>query len=169
MTAVTNDSSGSRKESALGRVLGHLFSPKTGVLLLVLFFLSVALSFRRTAKGQFEYYVLDPMPPSIRDVMFEGDDLRINPEPLCFIRFSASSADIDAIIQGKGFKEVDDSFNPTGPPWWNVSTLTNVRVLVRQHGPKRDTKLYSGKNRRWTEVLRIDSTGTNAYFLVWGI
>jgi hypothetical protein len=124
---------------------------------------------RRTPKGQFEYYVFDPMPASVSNVMFYGDTLRISPEPVCFVRFTASPADIDSILKGKGFKEAEGSFDPTGPPWWNVSTLPSVRVFTRQHGPKRDSKLFFGKNRRWTEVLRIDATGTNAYFLVFGI
>jgi nicotinamidase-related amidase len=153
----------------LHRLLDHLFTARGGVLILAVLLAFIALGLRRTAKGQFEYYVFDPMPTSVRNVLFHGDTFRINPEPVCFIRFSASPADIDQMVKSKGFKQVEDSFNATGPAWWDVSLLPNVRVFIRKHGPKRDSKLFFGKNRRWTEVLRIDSTGTNAYFLVWGI
>jgi len=149
----------------------NLLSGRSIAACLLLFVVLMAAMLWRTPTRQFRYYILDPIPPSVANIQFqEGDGLRINPEPVSFMRFTASAADIEHILAAKGFKETDDSFNASGPPWWNIARSgPGIRVFVRQHGPKTDTKLFFGKNRRWTEVIRIDSTGTNVYFLVWGI
>lgn len=123
----------------------------------------------RTPARQFCYYVESPMPPSVSNILYQDDDwFRIDPEPVAFIRFTASSADLETIIRKRGFKPAADSFNPPGPLWWDHAKHgTNVLTYVRQDGPKGRPVLYMGKSRRWTEVLRIHST--NAYFLVFGI
>jgi hypothetical protein len=128
----------------------------------------LALSWRTPAR-QFHYYILSPMPPTVGNILCQDDDwFRIDPEPVAFIRFTASSADLQTIIRERGFKLAEDSFNPPGPPWWDHAKFgTNVLTYVRQHGPKGRPDLYIGKSRRWTEVLRVHST--NAYFLVFGI
>lgn len=92
------------------------------------------------------------------------------PEPVCYIRFAASTNDLGLILSAKDFVSVAGSFNPpAGPPWWDVGKLSSPRAFVRQHRPERKSKFPIGKNRGWTESLWIDSTGTNAYFLIWGV
>ena len=137
-------------------------------LVLVLF---VVFSLWRTGKREFEYFVFAPMPRSVGNIRFEdGDWLRMNPEPVVFIRFTASTNDIQMMLAARGFKKEGSHFGQNGPVWWDVSRLgPGTRIFVRQHRPQRENTLYFGKNRRWTEVVRIDPTGTNVYFLVWGI
>jgi hypothetical protein len=141
-----------------------------GIACLALIFgaLVIALCWRTPAR-QFRYFILHPIPPTVGNIIYEDDDwFRINPEPVAFIRFTASHADLEHIIRVGGFKPVKESFDPGGPPWWDHAKFgTSVQTYVRQHGPKGEPVLYIGKSRHWTEVLRIHST--NAYFLVFGI
>jgi hypothetical protein len=56
------------------------------------------------------------------------------------------------ILTAKGFKEAEDSFNASGPPWWDIGrngSGSGIRIFVRQHSPK--TKFRVGKGRGWTE------------------
>lgn len=139
------------------------------VFLLMLFVLATA-ALCPAPRRQFRYYVLDPIPPSVRDIKYRGEWLRISPEPVCFLRFTSSTKDLDLLLTTKGFKPVENSFDPSGPVWWDIAQSgPGIKVFARQHKPRHQGKLYVGKNRRWTEVIRVDHTGTNVYFLVWGI
>jgi hypothetical protein len=121
-------------------------------------------------RRMFKYYLFSPIPGSVRDIQYSGEWLGINPEPVCFLRFTASPADLELILKKQGFKPAESSFNASGPPWWDIDKRgAGTSVFVRQYSPAKESRWYVGKNRRWTEVLRVDSTGTNIYFLVWGI
>lgn len=138
--------------------------------LLVLLLALIILGIWPFGRRQFRYYVFDPIPPSVRNIRYAGEWLKVGPEPVCFLRFTAAPEDIDRMIREKGFREAESGPNPTGPVWWEAKRMGAVsRVYARDYRPKQKGRLYVGKNRRWTEVMTIDSTGTNVYFLVWGI
>jgi len=61
---------------------------------------------------------------------------------------------------------------PPGPEGWRTANQlgANADYYRRTHAPKTSSFMPPiGNNRRWKEYLWIDATGTNAYFLLWGI
>jgi hypothetical protein len=109
-------------------------------------------------------YVVSPVPESVRKVGFKGNGLGgiLSVEPVVHIAFTANSADIETIVRKGGFKTGsanDREFvgQRSGPIWWKSGPLQNTDVL------------FMRKGRAGQEYLRIDGSGTNAYFLLWGI
>ena len=98
----------------------------------------------------------------------------MSPEPVCYLAFTASPEDIASIIYKAQFQRVSNVWIPvpTGPDGWRSADQLGQggRVYGRTHAPPRPgSRLYIGSNRRWSEFLWVDETGTNAYFLLWGI
>lgn len=98
----------------------------------------------------------------------------MNPEPVCYLAFTASNGDMAAIINKAQFWPVSkDSIPvPPGPNGWRAANRlgSEGRGYARAHAPRSPgSRLHIGKNRRWTEYLWVDGTGTNGYFLLWGI
>ncbi len=129
-----------------------------GILVLVGFLLQS--SFRDPLRR----YVVSPVPESVRKVGFKGNGLGgiLSAEPVVHIAFTANSADIETIVRKGGFKtgSADDREfvgQRSGPVWWKPGPLQNADVLFLRRG------------RDGNEYLRVDGSGTNAYFLLWGI
>ena len=110
----------------------------------------------------FGKFVMRPVPASVRTVEVDSNDwpFRLNPEPVVYIRFQASAEDVARIVAHRQWAEsrVDRSWlEGRGPAWW--------RPPLREEG----TRCFKGQGRRGQEYLLIDGTGTNAWFLLWGI
>jgi hypothetical protein len=122
----------------------------------------------------FVKYVCSPVPKSVRIVYFQSDDwLSANPEPVCYLSFTATANDIATIVQQGGFQPASTNFSvpaPPGPAGWLTADQVGAsgRVYSRGHSPG-GRRLPFGRNRHWSEFLWIDGTGTNVYFLLWGI
>ena len=136
------------------------------VLLLAIVVVRIA---SRTDRQKLAYYVGNI--PSAASIHVEDNDwLRLNPEPVCFIKFSASAADVAGMLAAKSFTQTTNgTFNPPGPAWWHGGSLgPNQKVFIRDHRAKGGF-IHTGKNRGWTEVVWLDESGTNVYFLVFGV
>src|SRR6266567_2597274 len=120
-------------------------------------------------------FICSPVPPSVHVVLFKNRDwFRMSPEPVCYLASSASPEDIASIIYKAQFQRVSQDLIPvpSGPDGWRSANQLGPdgRVYGRTHAPsKPGSRLYLGSNRRWSEFLWVDGTGTNAYFLLWGI
>jgi len=108
-------------------------------------------------------YVVSPVPEGVRKVGFDWNGLGgMLSEPVVHIAFSGSSTDMDTIVRRGGFKTAnaqDREFvgQRSGPIWWKPGPLQNAEVL------------FIRKGRDGNEYLRVDASGTNGYFLLWGI
>lgn len=127
-------------------------------------------------RRSFAKYVCSPIPNSVRVTFFQSDDwLGINPEPVSYLIFSASAADVAAVIQQGGFTPASTNTHvpiPSGPPAWLTPDQLQAsgRIYTRTHNATGERqRIPHGHNRTWSEYLWIDATGTNAYFLIWGI
>jgi hypothetical protein len=120
----------------------------------------------------FAKYICSPVPKTVRVVSFEGNDwFGANPEPVCYLSFTAGAADVAAVIRMAGFQPASTNIAvpvPSGPEGW-VTADQVERVYTRNHKPASRLGLPIGGNRIWSEFLWIDKTGTNAYFLLWGV
>jgi hypothetical protein len=127
--------------------------------------------------GQFRKYVSPRTPSSLKVVAFKSDDwFGVKPEPVCFLTFSASQQDLAKVILEGVFRAVgaNDAVpvlhdGPAG--WMAIDQIgPNGRAYMRSHTPGMVARwLPIGRNRRWVEYLWVDSTGTNACFLLWGV
>jgi len=127
------------------------------------------------ANAPFAKFICSPVPPSVQIRLLQNNDwLGMNPEPVCYLAFTANPEDIASIIAKARFQSVTNGSIPVpaGPNGWRPADQLgpNERVYVRVHAPGTSTtRFYLGNNRRWTEYLWVDESGTNAYFLLWGI
>lgn len=85
------------------------------------------------------------------------------------MRFSARADEMKQIIEtrhGKIVESKDEGLfaSRTGPSWWYAQPLNDGSQLYRLRG---NQKGMTGK--RGIEWLRVDATGTNAFYLLWGI
>ena len=113
-----------------------------------------------TEKRAFRKYISSPVPKSVHSILFEGNDwFGIAAEPVCYFRFSIGRDDVSKVQAAKLYKAVkaEDMFSPGGPAWFRPS-------LTGTNG-----QFYRFRGRRGTEYLWIDATGTNAYFLLFGV
>ena len=124
----------------------------------------------------FAKYVGSPVPATVRVVSFESNDwLGANPEPVCYLAFTASAGDITDVLRQGGWSPVSTNASvpvPDGPSGWRTADKIGPggHVYSRSHTPPgRGRLLPLGRNRIWNEFLWIDSTGTNAFFLLWGV
>jgi hypothetical protein len=142
----------------------------TGGLLLLL-----ALIFWPAPNRPFAKYVYSPTPRTVRVISFQSNDwLAANPEPVCYLRFTASPDDIATVVRQGGFQPASTNGSvpvPTGGPagWLPADQIgPSGRVYTRLHRAA-GGGLHIGRNRIWSEFLWIDGTGTNVYFLLWGV
>ena|SRR5688572_5048898 len=110
----------------------------------------------------FKRYVYAPMPQSVQNIVFEGQDtLGLAPECRCFFTFTISPTDAARIVNEKGFRPRPRHLGQSGPTWFNpptngVSFSRNIPAALRRF-PRRDQ----------TEFFWLDQTGTNGFFMVW--
>ncbi len=123
----------------------------------------------------FARFICSPVPPSVRVHLVQNNDwLGVNPEPVCYLGFTASPEDMASVIATARFERVTNGSIPVpaGPNGWRPADQLGpgARGYSRVHAPPVPRiRLYIGNNRRWSEYLWVDETGTNAYFLLWGI
>jgi hypothetical protein len=109
----------------------------------------------------FGKYIYSPVPMSVREIRSQINDwFGIMPEPVCYFSFQIGNDDVHRIVKGKGFRAVslEDMFSPGGPAWFQPGRIgTNGQFYRRTD------------QRRNTQYLWIDATGTNGFFLYWGV
>jgi hypothetical protein len=110
----------------------------------------------------FARYIDWPMASSVREFGFKSNGFRILFEPVVFIAFTASPSDLGALIRKKGFKTAEAEMREwvgqrDAPLWWKPGPL------------QADEMLFTKATSRGRQFIRIDASGTNAYFLLWGI
>jgi hypothetical protein len=116
-----------------------------------------------------------PVPAGVRVTLYETRDwLGIAPEPVVYLAFSAREDEVNRLIIRTDIQPVGpDSYVPAAGPaagWLPAEQVgPNGRVYRREHLPRKGARWPVGRNRSWTEYLWIDGTGTNAYFLLWGV
>jgi hypothetical protein len=139
------------------------------------FLLLLAFVFWPNPNPPFARHVHSPVPGSVRVVSFQSNDwLAAHPEPVCYLAFTASPDDLGTVIGQGRFQPTssDDVPVPPGPAGWVTAREIGPsgRVYRRSHSPSGPSWLqWLGNKRSWTEFLWIDGTGTNAYFLLWGV
>jgi hypothetical protein len=125
-------------------------------LLLLLIFSAAEFS----PRGRFARFVHSPIANSVSDIEAEGHDwFGLLPEPVMRLRFSAAPEDLREVLSSRGAQPLkSDAIGAaaTGQAWWPTSG-----ELALMHG-------YSLKGKD-PEFLWIDATGTNAYYLLFGI
>ncbi len=111
----------------------------------------------------FARHIMRPKPPSVSSIRIEGSDwLGLNPEPVVRIAFNANSGDMTAIISHKKLRpaakeEAEWFVTRGGSSWWSAGRMND------------GSQFFMHSGRRGQEYLRIDETGTNAFYLLWGI
>ena len=133
---------------------------KVGLVLGAVWLLIVLLTYVTNPVGKraFGKYVHSPVPKSVDNIVFEGSDwFGINPEPICYFRFSAKREDMERIAQTFLRAQPNDMFSPGGPPWFRP-------VSARWQGEN-----FIRRGKRGREFLWIDPSRTNAYFLLFGV
>ena len=127
------------------------------------------ISQRSSNRAFVKHFSIAP-PPGLRVQHYENSDwLGIDPEPVSFLRFSASPEELTKITAEAGFAfTTNGAPSPSGPAWWlrPESGAKLYHRANRQSGIQ-VFNLPVGKNRGWNEYLWIE--GTNAWFLLWGI
>ena len=136
---------------------------------LLLVLISVGLLLGRLPSAKFRKYVWHDVPPTLRIVNVRDSDrtFGIFPEFTCYMQFTASSEDIALILSNRTAKPyTGDVPGGSGGPeivsWWAPAL------------PGQQMRLFSLDRRpvrRWKDpqFLWIDQTGTNSYYLYWGI
>jgi len=117
-----------------------------------------------TPARAFTRYVYAPMPPSVRNIVFEGNDtLGRAPECRCYLTFTISPEDAARIVNEKGFRQWPSGYfrQLPGPDWFKFPTngLSFSRYVP--------TSLLRFPSWGQSEYFWIDETGTNGFFMVW--
>lgn len=141
-----------------------------------IFLLLLAVALWPAPNRAFAKYICSPVPKSVRVITFQSNDwLAANPEPVCYLAFTASTNDIATVIRQGGFQPTSTNASvpvPPGPAGWVTADQARLggRVYTRSHLPAgKGRRLQLGRNRSWSEFLWTDGTGTNVYFLLWGV
>ena len=149
------------------RIISAIFS--AGFIVVVICLLG------RKRDGPFATFVCAPAPDGVNVTIFQNDAGLLRPEPVCYLAFTGDSANMETVVRRGQFQTCSDKGGfpvPSGPQGWRTADQvgTNASFYRRSHEPKTINFLPPiGNNRRWHEYLWIDETGTNAYFLLWGI
>src|SRR5882672_8941209 len=83
----------------------------------------------------FGKYVCSPVPRSVHDITFQGNDLPVAFECQCFFRFSGSSNDLHRVIEARGLQKVDFSgmnVHASAPTWFVPKQPSNVGQCFRR-------------------------------------
>lgn len=111
----------------------------------------------------FQKYILAPKPESVTNVPYQGNGfLGIYLEPVVHMGFSASEEDMVQLIHRRNFEKASDETlvwfkTPRmAPSWWSPDFAEG-------------SQLYTDRSKRGGEFLFINSDGTNAFYLLWGI
>ena len=101
-----------------------------------------------------------PAPKSLQNLRVEGHDwFGLKPEPVVRMAFSASAEDLEKLLVSQGAKPlIGDAIGSgaPGPSWWPLPTRL---------GTMRGFSLKGGDPR----FVWIDATGTNAFYLLFGV
>src|SRR5688572_20566241 len=96
--------------------------------------LLVVLSIWPTRDRRFAKYVSSAVPKSVHVVHFQNNDrLGINPEPVCYLSFTANAEDIATVIRKGGFRTVTEGDSvpvPPGPPGWLPANQSDPQQRV---------------------------------------
>ena len=97
-----------------------------------------------------------PAPASLKDVRYDWFGMG---DPSYFLSFSVTAADMQTLIQRRQFVPTTEAAPPNGerPKWWQPTELSEPRSL------------YKREQKRSWEYLWLDSTGTKAYYMFWGL
>src|SRR5262245_62392156 len=72
--------------------------------------------------GPFSKYICSPVPRSVQILSFKSNDwLAANPEPVCYLAFTASADDLATVIRQGGFRRTSTNESvpvPPGPAGW---------------------------------------------------
>lgn len=143
-----------------------------GVLLLIV--LAVLLG-RQDHAPHVRRYLCRPLPLAVREVSFASNDrFGISIEWSAHMAFTAPTGAMEEVIRAGGFHPSSLEFATSTPgrprQWPSQQQLgTDSRAYFRVHMPRfRHGWLpHLGTNRRWSEVLLVDASGTNAFFTMW--
>jgi len=110
----------------------------------------------------FAKYIYSPVPATVDNLVVDVRDMfGIEPEPVCYFSFTIGKEDLETIVTRGKFNKVEagEMFIPNGPVWFRPDLIsTNAG------------RFYFRRGRRLAqEFLWIHPSGTNAYFLLWGI
>jgi hypothetical protein len=119
-------------------------------------------------------YICSPVPQGVREVSFEtSDPFGVALEYSRHLSFTAPPEAMAELIGRSSFQPSSIEF-ASGVPrrpreWPSFDRLgPGARAYFRVHRPSRNGKgLRIGQNRRWSEVLVVDGTGTNGFFTMW--
>ena len=82
-----------------------------------------------TPEDHFRGHVIDPMPPSVKNLKVEFDDLIIHPDVTYWFRFNIELNDLEKIIKFRSLQQVSRASSASYPPsWWNVEDLRNPEI-----------------------------------------
>jgi len=123
-------------------------------------------------------YIHSPVPQGVNEMSFTSNDkFGLSIEWSAHLAFNAPAAAMKAVIRTGGFRVSSLEFAsgvPGRPAEWPgpQSLGPDAQAYFRVHKPRLDGRflrrfLPFGANRRWSEVLVIDSTGTNGFFTMW--
>lgn len=144
-----------------------------GLGLLVVAGTGIALLFGTSRASHMARYLCHPVPDGVREVMFASSDrLGLSMNWATIIAIQAPTNAMEFMIRTGAFQPSSVDFAAT--PWrsqgWPVppSLGADARAYFRVHRPTRGGRgLPLAANRRWSEVLVVDGTGTNGYFAMW--
>jgi hypothetical protein len=116
---------------------------------------------RFSPEGKFKHYVTSPFPKSVRVKFVDSNAHILNPEPVVHMSFSASAEALNEILKMREAKPYAEYAigSGAGPRWFQPAVSTNG---LRQYQLR-------GRINRIPEFLWIDQTGTNAYYLLFGV
>lgn len=150
--------------------------PKTAWLLVAgagVVALAVALGWARS-DAHVARYICSPVPTGVHDVRFHTTDpFGIAPEFSGHLSFTAPMPAMIELIRQGAFRpsSIEFAFEaPAGPEGWRPADKLGpgARAYFRVHQPSlKGRGLAVGRNRRWSEVLVVDATGTNGFLTMW--
>lgn len=115
-------------------------------------------------------HLCDPLPRGVREIAVTSDEMfGFSMNWATIVAFQAPTNDMDQIIRDGSFmtSSVDSAILTWRSRGWPVpaSLGSGARAYFRVHKPTNGGGIiqFAG-NRRWSEYLVIDSTGTNAFF-----
>lgn len=137
--------------------------------LLILVLICFGLFLLKRPSSKFRKYVWNEIPPSLSILNVWDTDraLTLIPEFTCYMHFTGSPQDIALLLSNRFAKP-----HPGGIPgegghqeiahWWAPPAMTNVGNVFA---------LDRRRVGRWKDpqFIWVDQTGTNCYYLYWGI